>query len=106
MYLLKDTEKKTNGQETSIVLHKGRQGHDNSPAEDNTSHIPRRALEPVKDHIRRDFAEDERNEEDGSDNVVFDALEVQVIRHSLNLCVSNVGLIEIGDEVQEYQHRD
>lgn len=100
MYLLEDTEKKANGQEPSIVLHKSRQGHDNSPAEDNASHVPRRALEPVKDHVRGDFAEDKGDEEDGSDDVVLNALEVQVIRHSLDLCVSNVGLVKIGDEVQ------
>ncbi|KAI6774820.1 hypothetical protein HG530_001578 [Fusarium avenaceum] len=106
LYLLKDTEKKANGQETSIVLHKGRQGHDDSPAEDNASHVPRRALEPVEDHVRGDFAEDKGDEEDGGDDVVLNTLEVQVICHSLDLCVTNVGLVEIGNEIQENQHGD
>lgn len=42
----------------------------------------------MEDHVGGDFAEDKGNEEDGGDDVVLDALEVQVNSHALNLGIS------------------
>lgn len=86
--VLEDTEQKANSQESGVVLDQGRQCHDNTPAEDNASHVYRRSPEPVKDHVGRNLAKYKGNEEDGGDDVVLNALEVQVISHSFNLCIS------------------
>ena len=44
----------------------------------------------MKDHVGRDFAKDERDEEDGGDDVVLDTLEVQVNGHTFDLGISYV----------------
>lgn len=79
-------------------MHKGSKSHDDTPTKDDATHIPRWSLELVKDHVGRNFAEDEGDEEDGGDDVVLDTLEVQVISHAFNLCISYIksaiGLIE------------
>jgi hypothetical protein len=86
--LLKDTKEESNSQETSIVLDQGSESHDDAPTKDDAAHVPRWSLELVKDHVGRDFAEDEGDEEDSGDYVVPDALEVQVVSHAFDLCIS------------------
>jgi hypothetical protein len=48
--------------------------------------------------------ENERNEENSHSNIVLNAFHVEVRRKSLDLRIADVGLVDVGHEVKEYQH--
>ena len=62
--LLKDTKKKSRGQQSAEVLHDSSQSHDDSPRHDQDSHVPASLVELRQEEVARDLTKYVRNEED------------------------------------------
>ena len=46
-----------------------------------------------------------RDKVDGKSDIVLFSIHLEIRQHSLNLCISDVRFVDVGDEVENSQHR-
>ncbi|KAI6749528.1 hypothetical protein HG530_014942 [Fusarium avenaceum] len=73
--LLEDTKKDSSSHETTEVLYKSSASHDETPAEDRQN------------------------------GIVLNTRHLQIVNHAFDLCVTDVGSVDVANQVEQRQHR-
>ena len=102
---LKNTEQHPHNHEAGKVLDKAMACHDDAPRRHQDTDVDRRPGKPLQQDVAGDLEQDVWNKEERKRNVVLHAGQAQVLIHAFNLGIANVGAVELGDEVQDAQHR-